>query len=110
MKKQLVHGYIFSTKTAKATEISDFALYQYCCFHLVEARGSKKKTCHKEKDPEMPDLQALLPQNLPVVTIRHQNPLYTSVIVGKQTLKNIYFSEPRDFDIEFVLWLKYINF
>lgn len=77
---------------------------------MVEARGSKKKTCHKEKEPEMPDLQAILPQNLPAVTIQHQNPLYTSVIVGKQTLKNIYFSEPRAFDIEFVLRLKYIKF
>jgi hypothetical protein len=77
---------------------------------MVEARGSKKKTCHKEKEPEMPDLQAILPQNLPVVTIRYQNPLYTSVIVGKQTLKNDYFSEPRAFDVEFVLQLKYIKF
>ena len=76
----------------------------------LSARGRRKKTSHKEKGPKMPDLQALLPQNLPVVTIRHQNPLYTSVIVGKQTLKNIYFSEPRAFDIEFVLRLKYINF
>jgi hypothetical protein len=76
----------------------------------VEARGSKKKTSHKGKEPEMPDLQAPLPQNLPIVTIRHQNPLYTSVIVGKQTLKNIYFSEPRAFDIEFELRLKYIKF
>ena len=76
----------------------------------MEARGSKKKTCHKEKEPKMPDLQAILPHDLPAVTIRHQNPLYTSVIVGKQTLKNIYFSEPRAFDIEFVLRLKYIKF
>jgi len=77
---------------------------------MMEARVSKKKTCHKEKEPETPDLQAILPQDLPAVTIRHQNPLYTSVIVGKQTLKNIYFSEPRAFDIEFVLQLKFNKF
>ena len=29
VKKQLIHGCIFSPKTTKATEISDFALYQY---------------------------------------------------------------------------------
>src|SRR5665647_1305606 len=89
------------------TSAFHFSTFTTVC---AEAGSTKNKTCHKEKEPEMPDLQAILPQNLPVVTIRHQNPLYTSVIVGKQTLKNDYFSEPRAFDVEFVLQLKYINF
>jgi hypothetical protein len=58
----------------------------------------------------MPDLHTFLPQDLPAITIQHQNPLYTSVIIGKHVLEEIYFSEPRAFDVEFVLQIKNIKF
>ena len=70
---------------------------------MVEARSGKKKTCHKDKGVEITDFQLHLPHDLSVATIQHQNPLYTSVIVGKHLLKEIYFSEPRAFDMEYVI-------
>ena len=63
---------------------------------MVEARGSKKKTCHKEKEPEMPDLQAILPQKMPPIYIPHKNILFSSVIIGKQAMKNLYLQERKE--------------
>jgi hypothetical protein len=60
---------------------------------LVEARGSKKKTSHQGEEAKIFELQAILPQKMPLICIPHKNILFSSIIIGKQVMKNLYLQE-----------------